>query len=500
MEFDPDAYLAGSSPSGFDPDAYLGAQPATAPQPAAAPVASGGMLQSATDRLRYINDAITLGGYDKLVGGARSLIGNVPYQQAVQEEVAKTKAARESLSPAEQIGYSLAGSVPLVLAGGPAGLAATGARIASLPRAAGFFSQAAAPVTTAGRIGAGVAEGAALGAIESTLRDTNVGEGAVLGGILGGGGAAAISPLLSRLTTQRTSVTPESLKSAANTAYDFARQQDVLVKPQSFRQFEDSARKIAQDFSMDPMLQPRANRAFERIGDLAGRPVSLNELDNLRKIIGASGESAVASEREIARRLTNRLDDYVSSIDPAKNVLLGKGEAQASIDAFKEGRKLWSQQAKASRIDELIQRAETSAPNYSASGLENALRIQFRQVAQSPKQMRRFNKDEQAAIRSVAKGDAITNAMRMAGKFAPRGIVSGLGLIGVGSVNPLLAMAAAGVGEVGRRGATARTSRAAESARNLMLSGQPITQRPMTAAEQALYQASVLAPQGLLGE
>jgi hypothetical protein len=378
---------------------------------------------------------------------------------------------------------------------------ASGARaVGAAPKVAGLLSQVAAPATTAGRIGAGVAEGAALGALEATGRDTDVSEGAVLGGLTGGAGAAAINPIISRLTTQKTSVTPESLKAASNAAYDLARSSDVLVKPQSFRQFEDSARKIAQDFSMDPLLQPRANRAFERIGELGGRPVSLNELDNLRKIIGASGESAVASEREIARRLTNRLDDYVSSIDPAKAILIGKGEAQAGIDAFREGRKLWSQQAKASRIEELMKRAETSAPNYSASGMENALRTQFRQVAMSPKQMRRFNKEEQDAIRSVAKGDFTTNALRMAGKLAPRGIVSGGVLAGIGSVNPIMALAAMGAGEIGKRGATARTTRAAESARNLMLSGQPITQRPMSPAERALYQSSIVGAQGLLGQ
>ena len=495
MEFDPDAYLAGSGTTAFNPDAYLG----IAPQPAA-PAAPRSAIQTLDDAARWAANFATFGYADKLAAGAGSLTGGGQYDELLKQERARSQAAEENVPLAAKIPLGIAGSIPLVLAGGPAGVLASGARaVGAAPKVAGLLSQVAAPATTAGRVGAGVAEGAALGALEATGRDTDASEGAVLGGLTGGAGAAAINPILSRLTTQKTSVTPESLKAASNAAYDLARSKDVLIKPQSFNDFAQSARKVAQDFSMDPVLQPRAVRAFQRIDDLSGRPVALDELENLKRIIGDVGSSSVASERALASRLNNRLDDYVSSIDPQKNVLIGKGDAQAGIEAFKQGRKLWSQQAKGSRIEELINRAETAAPNYSASGLENALRIQFRQVAMSPKQMRRFTKEEQEAIRSVAKGDFTTNALRMAGKMAPRGVVGGLGMLGVGSVNPLLALTAAGVGEIGKRGATARTTRAAESARNLMLSGQPITQRPMSPAERALYQSSIIGAQGLLG-
>jgi len=290
------------------------------------------------------------------------------------------------------------------------------------------------------------------------------------------------------------------LKDATDAAYALARSKDILIKPQSFNEFSSSAMKAAQDFALDPILQPKATRVFERISELSGRPVSLTEVDNLRRVIGSSAEYSSSSERKIASILKDKLDDYVRSIDPAKNVMLGKGDAQAGIDAFNEGRKFFQRSAKSSTIDRLIKRAETTAPNYSASGMENALRTQFRQLSLNDRRMRGFNAAERKAIESVAKGDPVTNAMRMAGKLAPRGIVSGGVLAGIGSVNPLLALTAFGAGEIGKRGATARTTRAAESARNLMLSGQPITQRPMTAAERALYQASVIAPQGLLGE
>lgn len=497
MEFDPDAYLAGAGTTAFNPDAYLGV--ASAAQPAA-PAAPRGAIQALDDAARWAANFATFGYADKLAAGMGSLTGAGQYDEILKQERARSESAEQNVPLAAKIPLGIAGAVPLVLAGGPAGIAAGGARLASAPRLAGALSQVAAPATTGGRIGAGVAEGAALGALEATGRDTDVGEGTVLGGLLGGAGAAAVSPLLSRLTTQKTTVTTESLGRAADEAYALARSRDVLIKPQSFNQFVESARKSAQDFSLDPILQPKATRVFERISDLAGRPVALNEIDNLRRVIGSSAELASPSERKMAAVLSEKLDDYVKSIDPAKNVLVGKGEAKAGIEAFDKGRELYSRKAKASTVEELIPRADLTAPNFSASGLENALRIQFKQLALNKKQMRGFSAAERKAIEAVAKGDFTTNALRMIGKIAPRGVISGSALVGLAALNPVVGALAVGAGEAGKYAARARTTRAAESARNLMLSGQPITQRPMTAAEQALYQASVLAPQGLLGE
>ena len=472
--------------------------------PSAAPAQPRSAMQSLDDAARWAANFATLGYADKAAAYLGSLTGGPSYEQGLQQERVRSRQAEENVPLAAKIPLGIAGAAPLILGGGPAGILASGARLAGAPRVAGLLGQVAAPATTAGRIGAGVAEGAALGALEATGRDTDVASGAALGGAAGGAGAALISPLLSRLTTQRTTTTPEGLREAANQAYETARSADVLIKPQSFRQFADDATKVAQDFSMDPVLQPAAMQAFKRINSLSNRPVSLDELDNLRKILGDVKASTVPSERELARRLTDKLDNYVSSIDPAKNVMIGRAEARQGIDAFNEARKLWSRQAKGGEIDELIRRAELSAPNYSASGMENALRTEFRNLAKNQARMRTFTKEEQQAIEAVAKGGAVTNAMRMLGKLAPRGIVSGGVLTGITAANPALGAAAFLAGEIGKRGATARTTRAAESARNLMLSGQPITNRPMTAAEQALYQASVTQPAmysgGLLGQ
>ena len=44
------------------------------------------------------------------------------------------------------------------------------------------------------------------------------------------------------------------------------------------------------------------------------------------------------------------------------------------------------------------------AAQFSGSGFENALRTEFRNLAQNPKRLRGFSAEEQAAIRRVARG------------------------------------------------------------------------------------------------
>jgi hypothetical protein len=460
------------------------------PAPMAAP---GGVLGAADEAARWLANAATFGYADKLAAYAQSRMGGGTYEDFLKRERERSKQAEENLPLAAKIPLGITAAAPLLLGGGVAGLGASGARLAGATRAADVLARAAAPTTGAGRIAAGAAEGAALGGLEATGRDTDVTTGAGLGAVVGGAGAAAINPIISRLTSQRTDVTPEALKKAADEAYTFARSKDILIKPQSFAEFSDEASKYAREFGYNKKLQPDLKVAYDEIAKLGNKPVGLGDVDNLRKMLGNITRDGNDTEIKAASALIGKLDQYVNNIDPSKNVLLGKGDAKDAISAFNRGRELWSRKSKADTIDNLIRRAELSAPNYSASGMENALRTEFRALAKSDA-IRGFNKAEREAIEAVAKGSPTINAMRMFGKMAPRGIVSGGVLAGMAAMNPMLGAAAFAAGELGRRGATAGTTRAAESARNLMLSGQPITSRRMTPAEQALYQLSIQQP------
>ena len=91
------------------------------------------------------------------------------------------------------------------------------------------------------------------------------------------------------------------------------------------------------------------------------------------------------------------------------------------------------------------------------------------------KRMRGFTKAEQEAIKKVAMGGKVDNAMRQLGKLAPTGVISGAisGSAGfaIGGVPGALALPA--VGALARRSATNRTMRNVDALSDTVLGNIP---------------------------
>ena len=169
--------------------------------------------------------------------------------------------------------------------------------------------------------------------------------------------------------------------------------------------------------------------------------------------------------------LRTKIDEFVENV-PAGD--------QGGVEALKEARGYWSRARKGDVIEDLLFDAKLdSAGTFTGAGVENAIRREFKKLAKS-NDFRLFNKEEQQAILNVVNGGPFSNAMRLVGKFAPTGVVSGalgpaLGsTIGFGAAGPIgLAGAAVvpAVGAVGRLAATRATESAAAKASAKMRAG-----------------------------
>jgi hypothetical protein len=225
--------------------------------------------------------------------------------------------------------------------------------------------------------------------------------------------------------------TVQELKGQAGQQYKFAEDVGAVFKKNSYNQFANKLESTLAKEGLDKTLQPRVYAALERIKDTKNSNVSLENMEILRRIGQAAGSSVDASERRLASIMVDNLDDFVENAQPGQ---LSKGSSEA-VRALTDARELWKRAKKTEIIDDLVASAELRAEaNYTQSGIENALRRKLVNLADNPKKLRAFSKEEQELIKSTAKGGSVQNALRLFGKLAPTsaipaGISGGAGFV-----------------------------------------------------------------------
>jgi hypothetical protein len=419
---------------------------------------------------------------DEIEAGARALydtaVGSAPFSESYGRNVADIRQSLEGFReehPALAFGAELGGAV---LAPG---------------LGAAKFAGTAAP-TLAGRVVRGLGVGAAAGglagagAAEGGLAER--GKGAVGGAVVGGGIGAAI-PLAGAAAAKIGRVAKfwdkargprapgvETLEKEAGALYERARNAGVQIAPTAWTSaVDDIAARVSKE-GIDPTLHPRATAVLKRLVDTRDRAITLDETETMRRVLKDAASSSAPDERRIANIIIDKFDDWREGLRSSDLVT---GDINA-IAMLPKARGLWSRAKKGEVIGELIDRAELRASQFSQSGTENALRTEFRQLARNAKRMRTFSKEEQDAIKAVANGSPVANAVRFLGKFAPRGVVStalggGVGFAATGS--PVGSAALLAAGEVGRTAASKMTKARALAAQELALGGRALPVPPV---------------------
>jgi hypothetical protein len=263
----------------------------------------------------------------------------------------------------------------------------------------------------------------------------------------------------------------DQLRAASSAAYKAAENAGAVFKPNAYDNFFASLVPDVRKAGFDAGLHPKVVAVLTRLESEQGKPQTLENMEILRRVVKSAAASPEADERRIAGIVQDRLDDFVSKAGPA-DILAGN--APLAVSELQNARKLWSQASKSDQIETLIDRAKISAPNFSASGMENALRTEFRSLAKNERKMRLFTDDEQDAIRKVAMGDLPVNALRELGRFGSPGVVgtslsSGLGMLFGG---PAGAVALPLAGRAARAGSAVLQQRNADMAAALMRGGK----------------------------
>lgn len=279
--------------------------------------------------------------------------------------------------------------------------------------------------------------------------------------------------------------TKEALRAATDDAYKAAREAGVAYKPDALNTIRNRVEAAMQREGFDKDLHPDTAAVLRRLREQseAGKPLSLEEVENLRRVALNAEGALKPQDRRLASILVDTFDDATEGFGVGDTIAGDSAQAQAIL---RQARDYHTRVKKSDEIDALVRRAELSAPNFSASGMENALRTEFRALAKNDKRMRRFSPEERQAIERVAKGDLPTNALRMLGKFAPTGVVSAGLSSGAGFVvgGPVGATALPLAGLASRAGASALTKRNVQRAADLVRGG-PINPLPAATPQAA---------------
>lgn len=224
---------------------------------------------------------------------------------------------------------------------------------------------------------------------------------------------------------------------------------------------------------------------------------------------GAAGAGTRARYMDLHQQMQSAEAARAAALENFQNedTLVSQGP-QSTIDALNNARTYWSRASQAQLIQQQIDKAGIKASaNYSQSGIENALRQQFKSLALNDKAMARLAPDVQEAVKAVAKGSPMGNLLRFVGKYAPHGPVATLAGMGVGSMMGGVGGAAEGglasllvpmAGEAARIGATRATQAAAQRTLETAALGAAPTTAPGVMSIPHLPPPGQL-PYGLLG-
>ena len=203
---------------------------------------------------------------------------------------------------------------------------------------------------------------------------------------------------------------PEKLKDASRAIYKEIEDMGVSMKPDAYAALASKIARETRKKGLDSDVTPLANKSVARYTDLIGEEVPLSEIEILREVAQGAASSLNPKEKMLGGIIIDATDEFLDSGGAAALTKAPKGE---NIGArYKAARQLWGQARKGELLDGAIKDSDLQA-----SGLENGLRIGFRQILKNKKQRRFFNDEELKAMNDVVQGKKGANVAKFLGKF-----------------------------------------------------------------------------------
>jgi len=277
----------------------------------------------------------------------------------------------------------------------------------------------------------------------------------------------------------RVGPTAEDLATKSSQLFERAKESGVMFNAPKFANKMTGVMNSLRDEGYEAgTAYPKLDIALNRLTDPT-TPKDFTGLSNLRKTIQSAQASIDPQERRMATILKDQFDEYVSSA-PSSDIL--GANTKTGTELWKQARGEYSKLMKADVFETMLENAKLDASKFTASGAENSMAQQLRQLAKNDKKMRLFTKAEQAEITAAAKGTTAQNLLKFFGRFAPTGPVSGAFAGGATVYEPTVGIPLALGATAARGGATALRRQSVERLADMMRLGAPVPrQMPVSA-------------------
>jgi hypothetical protein len=303
---------------------------------------------------------------------------------------------------------------------------------------------------------------------------------ALAGLSLAGGGLGAKAG-----TPKPKPVTSAALKDEAKKLYGAMEAEGVQITPRAMTNLAATARVKLKDLRYDRDADHVVTEAINLINKKAGKPISFEMLEELRKSVRdipytqAGGTRGSDKERAIINALDDTIDDYMDKLTPVQTA---SGDTSAASSFLKEARAVRGRGYQTETLEDAFTKATaTSSAADSTKTFPRALRDEFAKIAKNERKLSRFDKPTQELIKKVANGTVTQNILMTLGKLSPSARlfgtqmpVYGAGYGGLATMSPTAAAIVAGTQTAGAvaKGAANRMTRT-QANRALVSAAQP---------------------------
>jgi hypothetical protein len=213
--------------------------------------------------------------------------------------------------------------------------------------------------------------------------------------------------------------TMADVQQRASRAYTKVSDQGIEISGQNATSLVDKvkARLDAADY-IPENAAPVANILNKYESILQRGNITFDNVEQMRRLANNLKGNPDKNIRRLAAEMVDSIDDHVAALSP-KDVVSGSGGIDVAVKTIMEARKDFRNASRASTLDNILNVAETKALNPTASESE-LIRQGFINLAANKNKIALFSKDEQSAIKAVAKGSSLDPLLTLMAKFNPQ--------------------------------------------------------------------------------